>query len=111
MRLNTCEFPCRRHDLDCHLALIPLVSIALVSMQTAFNAVLYATTPEMFPAYVRGTACGTASMFGRLSGIVAPFAGEKFIANSSSGILWVRIPPLKIDILWSGYAHISPTFP
>jgi hypothetical protein len=40
-----------------------------------FNAVLYATTPELFPAYVRGSACGLLSTIGRLSGIVAPFAG------------------------------------
>lgn len=38
-------------------------------MQSFFNAVLYATTPEMFPAYVRGSACGLASTLGRLSGV------------------------------------------
>lgn len=36
-----------------------------------FNAVLYASTPEMFPAYVRGSACGLASTMGRLSGVSA----------------------------------------
>jgi hypothetical protein len=62
-------------------------------MQTFFNAILYATTPEFvsllsirrdahsvdaeftcavsqqFPAYVRGSACGLASTLGRLSGV------------------------------------------
>ncbi|KAJ9125580.1 hypothetical protein QFC22_000542 [Naganishia vaughanmartiniae] len=58
-------------------------------MQSFFNAVLYATTPEMFPAYVRGSACGLASTLGRLSGIVAPFAAQKYIANESAGVLWL----------------------
>ncbi|GHJ85331.1 hypothetical protein NliqN6_1733 [Naganishia liquefaciens] len=58
-------------------------------MQSFFNAVLYATTPEMFPAYVRGSACGLASTLGRLSGIVAPFAAQKYVANESAGVLWL----------------------
>lgn len=41
-------------------------------MQTLFNAILYAWTPEIFPAPIRGTACGMASFFGRIFGIVAP---------------------------------------
>lgn len=40
--------------------------------QSMFNAVLYGWTPEVFPAPVRGTACGLASFWGRLAGIVAP---------------------------------------
>lgn len=43
--------------------------VAEYIMQSFFNAVLYATTPEMFPAYVRGSACGLASTLGRLSGV------------------------------------------
>ena len=40
--------------------------------QSMFNAVLYGWTPEAFPAPVRGTACGVASFWGRLFGIVSP---------------------------------------
>lgn len=40
--------------------------------QSMFNAVLYGWTPEAFPAPIRGTACGVASFWGRLAGIVAP---------------------------------------
>jgi hypothetical protein len=34
--------------------------------RSAFNAILYAWTPEVFPVAVRGTANGLASTFGRL---------------------------------------------
>ena len=44
--------------------------------QSMFNAVLYGWTPEVFPAPVRGTACGVASFWGRLFGIIAPFTAE-----------------------------------
>jgi len=40
--------------------------------QTIFNAVLYGWTPESYPAPIRGTACGIASFWGRLFGIVGP---------------------------------------
>lgn len=40
--------------------------------QTIFNAVLYGWTPESYPAPIRGTACGVASFWGRLFGIVGP---------------------------------------
>lgn len=47
--------------------------------QSMFNAVLYGWTPEVFPAPVRGTACGLASFFGRLSGIIAPLACQHLL--------------------------------
>lgn len=40
--------------------------------QSMFNAVLYGWTPEVFPAPIRGTACGVASFWGRVFGIVSP---------------------------------------
>lgn len=40
--------------------------------QSMFNAVLYGWTPEAFSAPIRGTACGIASFWGRLFGIVSP---------------------------------------
>ncbi|KAJ4287679.1 hypothetical protein N0V90_012382 [Kalmusia sp. IMI 367209] len=58
-------------------------------MQTYFNAVLYASAPELFDTSYRGTVSGMLSCLGRLSGIVAPFAGAKYLANASSGILWL----------------------
>lgn len=58
-------------------------------MRQYFNAVLYASAPELFDTTYRGTATGMLSCLGRLSGIVAPFAGEKYLAKSSSGILWL----------------------
>ncbi|PWI67708.1 hypothetical protein PCL_02629 [Purpureocillium lilacinum] len=44
--------------------------------QSMFNAVLYGWTPEAFPAPVRGTACGVASFWGRLFGIVSPLIAQ-----------------------------------
>lgn len=58
-------------------------------MQTYFNAVLYASAPELFDTNYRGSAAGMLSCLGRIAGIVAPFAGEKYLASSSSGVLWL----------------------
>ncbi|KAI1613598.1 sugar transporter-like protein [Exophiala viscosa] len=58
-------------------------------MQTYFNAVLYASAPEMFDTTYRASASGMLSCLGRLAGIVAPFAGQKYIGENSAGILWL----------------------
>jgi len=50
-------------------------------MQSMFNAILYGWTPEVFPAPIRGTACGLASFLGRIFGIVAPQIGDALLAN------------------------------
>nr|OQO16258.1 hypothetical protein B0A51_16514 [Rachicladosporium sp. CCFEE 5018] len=47
--------------------------------QSAFNAVLYGWTPEVFPAPIRGTACGLASFWGRLFGIIAPLMAQTLL--------------------------------
>ena len=44
--------------------------------QSMFNAVLYGWTPEAFPTPIRGTACGIASFWGRLFGIVSPLIAQ-----------------------------------
>ncbi|KAF2202258.1 MFS general substrate transporter [Delitschia confertaspora ATCC 74209] len=49
--------------------------------QSMFNAVLYGWTPEAFPAPIRGTACGVASFWGRLSGIVSPLIAQHLYAS------------------------------
>ncbi|PSR90299.1 membrane transporter [Coniella lustricola] len=53
--------------------------------QSMFNAVLYGWTPEAFPAHVRGTACGVASFWGRLFGIVSPLIAQKLYGDSTAG--------------------------
>ncbi|KAI0513188.1 membrane transporter [Xylaria bambusicola] len=53
--------------------------------QSMFNAVLYGWTPEAFPASVRGGACGIASFWGRLFGIVSPLIAQKLYATSTDG--------------------------
>ncbi|KAI4760835.1 MFS general substrate transporter [Aureobasidium sp. EXF-3400] len=58
-------------------------------MQTYFNAVLYASAPELFDTAYRGSASGMLSCLGRIAGIVAPFAGASLLAAKSSGILWL----------------------
>lgn len=58
-------------------------------MQTYFNAVLYASAPELFDTAYRGSASGMLSCLGRLAGIVAPFAGQSYLADQSNGILWL----------------------
>lgn len=50
-----------------------------------FNAVLYGWTPEAFPAPIRGTACGVASFWGRLFGIVSPLIAQRLYAGGEGG--------------------------
>lgn len=61
--------------------------------QSMFNAVLYGWTPEAFPAPVRGTACGVASFWGRLFGIVSPLIAQKLYGegggNNAEGVLFL----------------------
>lgn len=47
--------------------------------QSMFNAVLYGWTPEVFPAPIRGTACGVASFWGRLFSILAPLIAQNIV--------------------------------
>lgn len=53
--------------------------------QSMFNAVLYGWTPEAFPAPIRGTACGIASFWGRLFGIVSPIIANHLYAGEPDG--------------------------
>lgn len=53
--------------------------------QSMFNAVLYGWTPEAFPAPVRGTACGVASFWGRLFGIVSPLIAQHLYGRGEDG--------------------------
>lgn len=50
--------------------------------QSMFNAVLYGWTPEVFPAPIRGTACGVASFWGRLFGIIAPLTAQSLVPKA-----------------------------
>ncbi|QIX02255.1 hypothetical protein AMS68_007772 [Peltaster fructicola] len=52
--------------------------------QSMFNAVLYGWTPEAFPSPIRGTACGVASFWGRLFGIIAPLTVDAIVPTNSS---------------------------
>ncbi|KAI1294012.1 MFS general substrate transporter [Xylaria venustula] len=58
--------------------------------QSMFNAVLYGWTPEVFPTSVRGGACGIASFWGRLFGIVSPLIAQKLYASSADDTGEVR---------------------
>lgn len=57
--------------------------------QSMFNAVLYGWTPEVFPAPIRGTACGLASFWGRLFGIIAPLVGAVLLAQNTNSPLYM----------------------
>lgn len=58
--------------------------------QSLYNALLYAFTPEVFPAPFRGSASGMLSTLGRISGIVAPLAtGPLYNRSNSPGVLWL----------------------
>ncbi|CAI6228232.1 unnamed protein product [Periconia digitata] len=51
--------------------------------QSMFNAVLYGWTPEVFPASIRGTACGLASFWGRLFGIISPLIAQRIYGGGT----------------------------
>jgi MFS family permease len=53
--------------------------------QSMFNSVLYGWTPEAFPAPIRGTACGIASFWGRLFGIISPLIAQHLYAGGKNG--------------------------
>jgi nitrate/nitrite transporter NarK len=60
------------------------------SFQSMYNSILYGWTPEIFPAPIRGTACGLASFWGRLFGIVAPLIAQYIYAIPSiNGVLYL----------------------
>jgi MFS family permease len=50
--------------------------------QSMFNAVLYGWTPEVFPAPIRGTACGIASFWGRLFSILSPLIAQNILGEN-----------------------------
>lgn len=50
--------------------------------QSMFNAILYGWTPEVFPVQIRGTACGIASFWGRLFGIIAPLTAQSLLPQA-----------------------------
>lgn len=57
--------------------------------QSMFNAILYAWTPEAYPAPIRGTACGVASFWGRLFSIVSPLIAADLLAKSTNSPLYL----------------------
>lgn len=57
--------------------------------QSMFNAILYGWTPEVFPAPIRGTACGLASCWGRIFSIIAPIIAAHILAVSLDGVLYM----------------------
>ncbi|WPG99482.1 MFS general substrate transporter [Acrodontium crateriforme] len=67
--------------------------------QSMFNAVLYGWTPEVFPAPIRGTACGLASFWGRLFGIIAPLTAENLLPSNGSAD---QLEPLKHVLYLAG---------
>ncbi|KAJ1323291.1 MFS-type transporter-like protein [Microdochium nivale] len=65
------------------------ISGLVYCFQSMFNAILYGMTPEFFPAPIRGTACGAASFWGRVFGIIAPLVGARVLAVSQNGVLYL----------------------
>lgn len=60
------------------------VNVLEYFFQSMFNAVLYGWTPEVFPAPVRGSACGLASFCGRLAGIISPLIAQNLLPTDAN---------------------------
>lgn len=60
--------------------------------QSLFCALLYAYTPEAFPATYRGSASGTLSTLGRIASVIAPVAaGRVYNGGDSPGVLYLAV--------------------
>ncbi|WWC90725.1 uncharacterized protein L201_005662 [Kwoniella dendrophila CBS 6074] len=58
--------------------------------QSIYAALLYAYTPEAFPATFRGSTSGMLSTLGRIASIIAPIVGGSVYHGSDSpGVLWL----------------------
>jgi hypothetical protein len=69
------------------------------AVQSTFNAVLYAWTPEAFPASVRGSASGLASFWGRLASIIAPLAAARASPGNAMGQLYMAGAGVVVCVL------------
>lgn len=56
-------------------ASIRFISVGISLSASTMWAILYGWTPAIFSTNVRGTACGSASAFSRIGGIMAPLVG------------------------------------
>ncbi|KAB8754771.1 hypothetical protein FH972_026560 [Carpinus fangiana] len=56
-------------------------AMARLTTLSMFNSVLYGWTPEAFAAPIRGTACGVASFWGRLFGILGPLVAQTLLST------------------------------
>jgi len=57
--------------------------------QNIMYGVLYAFTPEIFPAPVRGAGTGVASFLNRVTGLAAPVIAATFPGDGSTGPIWL----------------------
>ncbi|KAI0389593.1 sugar transporter [Xylariaceae sp. FL0594] len=57
--------------------------------QNIMYGVLYAFTPEIFPAPVRGAATGVASLLNRLAGLVAPILAANFPGDGTTAPVYL----------------------
>lgn len=53
----------------------------------------------MFDTSYRASASGMLSCLGRIAGIVAPFAGQKYIATGRAGVLWLGAGGIWVSAL------------
>ncbi|KAJ5882869.1 uncharacterized protein N7473_009755 [Penicillium subrubescens] len=72
-----------------------------------FNAVLYASAPEMFNTTYRASASGMLSCLGRITSVVAPIAGQRFIAEGTSGVLWLGAGGIWLSALFMCFLPIE----
>ncbi|KAJ2784690.1 hypothetical protein H4R18_000981 [Coemansia javaensis] len=83
-----------------HSTALTIVSSSLFGLtSTLMFAVIYAYTPEVFHPAARGTACGMASAFGRVAGIVAPLITGLLLEISTAVPLYV-----SVALLWTAAA-------
>lgn len=61
----------------------------------------------MFGTAFRASASGMLSCLGRIAGIVAPFAGQKYIADGTSGVLWLAAGGIWVSAVFMCFLPIE----
>ncbi|KAJ6145434.1 hypothetical protein N7470_009329 [Penicillium chermesinum] len=76
-------------------------------MQSYFNSILYSAAPEVFGTTYRASASGMLSCLGRIASIVAPFAGQQYIAEGRAGVLWLGAGGIWVSALFLCFLPIE----
>jgi AAHS family 4-hydroxybenzoate transporter-like MFS transporter len=79
-----------RMSIDARAAVTPIVLMLALSgaMINAVQTTMYALAAHVYPTSIRATGVGTAVAFGRIGGVVAPYAGSWALESGGASLLF-----------------------